>query len=347
MSICSLVCGYNLVPCYSDLFRLVVTENAQCYLWNQWCSANKNTRNAKISHMENPAKSDAVKFFLHVLDSDTYSSFNFKPTLYSHFQRLLGTPDKVLLLTDANFAGKVNPMRKYPACEIDTANLFDEEGDPLFVVDVQPCSPDPASTPTTKSSKKSKGSSSNTGLKRTLCAKTPKKKRSKKNATPTETNTPVETSAAQPVSVPTPTPTDMPGSSSKPKPKPYRQPQLLTLPSTLARPIDDSDHQFLSFLFLPTAGLTGHSLFQSFVTFCSASEQHAVLVSRAYVSQTYTKQGQMLAIRQVPFITVVFQIQLTVSLAMCVAPFFFCTHSLQAWYIPQDWYSHSVRHSVA
>jgi len=107
--------------------------------------------------MENPAKSDAVKFFLHVLDSDTYSSFNFKPTLYSHFQRLLGTPDKVLLLTDANFAGKVNPMRKYPACEIDTANLFDEEGDPLFVLDVQPCSPDPASTPTTKSSKKQKG----------------------------------------------------------------------------------------------------------------------------------------------------------------------------------------------
>ena len=104
-----------------------------------------------------PSKIRCCKFFLHVLDSDTYSSFNFKPTLYSHFQRLLGTPDKVLLLTDANFAGKVNPMRKYPACEIDTANLFDEEGDPLFVVDVQPCSPDPASTPTTKSSKNQKG----------------------------------------------------------------------------------------------------------------------------------------------------------------------------------------------
>ena len=103
--------------------------------------------------MENPAKSDAVKFFLHVLDSDTYSSFNFKPTLYSHFQRLLGTPDKVLLLTDANFAAKVNPMRKYPACEIDTANLFDEEGDPIFKLD-EPLSPDPASTPTASSAKK-------------------------------------------------------------------------------------------------------------------------------------------------------------------------------------------------
>jgi len=259
--------------------------------------------------MENPAKSDAVKFFLHVLDSDTYSSFNFKPTLYSHFQRLLGTPDKVLLLTDANFAGKVNPMRKYPACEIDTANLFDEEGDPLFVVDVQPCSPDPASTPTTKSSKKSKGTSSNTGLKRTLCAKTPNKKRSKKNAPPTETNTPVETSAAQPVSVPTPTPTDMPGSSSKPKPKPYRQPQLLTLPSVVAHPIEDADRNYFTFTFLPTADLRGHSLFQAFVRFCSASELNAVLVSRAFVSQTYTKQGQMLTVRQVPLMPAVFEIQ--------------------------------------
>ena len=88
----------------------------------------KDSQRKNITHGK-PSKSDAVKFFLHVLDSDTYASFNFKPTLYNHFQRLLGTPDKVLLLTDANFAAKVNPMRKYPACEIVTANLFDEEGD--------------------------------------------------------------------------------------------------------------------------------------------------------------------------------------------------------------------------
>ena len=74
----------NIVFWYSTIFRLVVTENAQCYLWNQWCSANKKARNAKISHMENPARSDAVKFFLHVLETDSYASFNFKPTLYTY-----------------------------------------------------------------------------------------------------------------------------------------------------------------------------------------------------------------------------------------------------------------------
>ena len=89
---CFLVFLSNIVSFYSAFFRLVVTENAQCYLWNQWCSTNKKARNAKISHMENPARSDAVKFFLHVLDSDTYSSFNFKATLYNHFQLLLSTP---------------------------------------------------------------------------------------------------------------------------------------------------------------------------------------------------------------------------------------------------------------
>ena len=95
--------------------------------------------------MEKPARSDAVKFFLHILETDSYSSFNFKPTLYSHFQRILGTPDKVLLLTDANFSAKVNPSRRYPACEIDTANLFDEAGDPIFKLG-EPCSPDPTAT---------------------------------------------------------------------------------------------------------------------------------------------------------------------------------------------------------
>ena len=269
--------------------------------------------------MENPSCSDAVKFFLHFLETEPYISFNFKSTLYSHFQRLLSTPEKVLLLTDANFAAKVNRSRKYPPCDIDTTNFFDEEGDPIFVLEQQPCSPDAVPTAPSTSSKKTKGA--NTGLKRTLCAKTAaKKKRTRKTAPPTDTTTPPETVTL--TAPPVPNETDIPASVGKPKPKPYRQPQLLTLPSTLAHPMDDSDHQFLSFSFLPTAGLTGVSLFQSFVTFCSASEQHAVLVSRAYVSQTYTKQGQMLAIRQVPFITDVFQIQLTVSLTICVAPFF-------------------------
>ena len=108
-------------------------------------------RNARISHNENPSRSAAVKFFFHILDTEPYSSFNFKTSLYSHFQIMLGSPEKALLLTDANFASKVNPSCKYPACEINTANLFDEDGDPIFNLDAQ-TSPDPT-TPTTCSSK--------------------------------------------------------------------------------------------------------------------------------------------------------------------------------------------------
>ena len=76
---------------------------------------------------------DAVKNFFHTLDQEPYSFFNFKATLYNHFQVLLATPDKALLLTDANFAAKViTRLAKYPACDINTANLFDEDGDPIF-----------------------------------------------------------------------------------------------------------------------------------------------------------------------------------------------------------------------
>ena len=129
----------SLTNCSS---RLVVTKAVQCDAWNQWCTAHKKSRNARISHSENPAKSDAVKFFLHLLSTEPHSHFNFKPTLYSHFQRLLGTPKKVLLLTEANFASKVNPSRKYPACDIDTVNLFDEDVDRIFNLE-EPNSPVP------------------------------------------------------------------------------------------------------------------------------------------------------------------------------------------------------------
>ena len=89
--------------------RLVVTDNSQCGAWNTWCSANKKPWNAKISHAEHPSRCDAVKFFLYLLSTEPYSTFDFKPTLYKHFQQLLGTPKKTLLLTDANFCAKVNP----------------------------------------------------------------------------------------------------------------------------------------------------------------------------------------------------------------------------------------------
>ena len=79
----------------------------------------------------------------------------------------------------------------------------------------------------------------------------------------------------------------------------YRHPQLLTLPSKVAIPINQRDMQFLSFAFLPVAGLRGIEFFNAFINFCTNSENNAVLVSRAYVSQTFTSQGSMLAIRQV------------------------------------------------
>ena len=114
------------------MYRLILTDNAQCGAWASWCAANKRSRNARTSHAQNPSFSDAVQFFLHIINTDAYSEFNIKASLYSHFQQLLGTPVKPLVLTDNNFATKVKPSRKYPECEIDTGNLFDADGDPIF-----------------------------------------------------------------------------------------------------------------------------------------------------------------------------------------------------------------------
>ena len=156
------IMSIDSLPLYSFFSRLIVTENAQCGLWNQWCSAHKKPRNARISHNENPSKSDAVKFCYHCLDTEPYSFFNFKASIYTHFQLLLQSPDKALLLTDANFPTKVNPSRKYPTCKINILNLFDEDGDPIFNIDAQ-SSPNPG-TPTTCSTKP-KPNKQNTGLK--------------------------------------------------------------------------------------------------------------------------------------------------------------------------------------
>ena len=250
--------------------------------------AHKKPRNARNSHGENPAKSDAVKFFTHTLDTEPYSFFNFKPTIFSHFQQLLQTPDKVLLLTD------VNPSRKYPACDINTSNLFDDEGDPIFNLDAQ-TSPNPA-TPTPSSSKP-KTNKQNTGLKRTLCTSVQKKKRSRKQRADADIVT------EKPIQAVPPTATDIaaiappplltqPTQTALQKPKPFRHPQLLTLPSRIAIPIDPSYQQLLECSFLPVSGLKGNALFNAFLTFCSSNEQHAVLVSRAFVSQSVTLQGK-------------------------------------------------------
>ena len=279
------------------LYRLIVTENAQCGLWNQWCTQNKKPRNAKISHSENTPKSDAVKFFLHLLNNEPYSQFNFKESLYAHFQRLLSTPEKALLLNDANFATKVNASRRYPSCDIDTAHLFDEEGDPIFVMELN--SPtQPSSGVAFDNSKK--GPKTNTGLKRTLCTTVPKKKRPRKTV---------------PVAEPVPPPVDAPPAPQQPATLPatqqpeqqptnksslFKNPSKLALPSKIAFPVNNDDKQFLeNFSYLPVSQTKGIALFNAFVNYCNNSEQHAVLVSRAFVSSNIRLHGERVAIRQV------------------------------------------------
>ena len=153
---------------------LLIFFQTSCH-WQRavWCiqhlssSQQKKSRNAKISHQQNPALSDAVLFFLHVLETDTYIHFDFKRSLYSHFQQLLQVPGKALLLDDKNFAAKANPSRTYLPCNIDTSNLFDEDGDPIFVAQSEPASPMPAAG--RKCSKKpNTGAKTSTGLKRKL-----------------------------------------------------------------------------------------------------------------------------------------------------------------------------------
>ena len=68
ISIRRFFCVHSLI--ISTLERLLVTQAAQCGAWNQWCTAHKKSRNARISHSENPAKSDALKVFLHLLSTE-------------------------------------------------------------------------------------------------------------------------------------------------------------------------------------------------------------------------------------------------------------------------------------
>ena len=73
----------------------------------------------------------------------------------------------------------------------------------------------------------------------------------KEKVTPPQIETqPPAQICTEPIVVPTPTQTGMTPTipaQATPKPKPYRQPQLLTLPSTVALPVDHSDQQFLSY----------------------------------------------------------------------------------------------------
>ena len=102
-----------------------------------------------------------MQFFHHTLSIEPYSQFNIKQELYAHFEQLLSTPEKPLKLTDQNFATKVNLMRKYPECTVNTGSLFDEDGDPIFNVQVTstPASPVPTTTGKQKKGAKKTGSS--------------------------------------------------------------------------------------------------------------------------------------------------------------------------------------------
>ena len=96
--------------------RLIVTDSAQCGAWSAWAAANKRSRNARTSHSENPANSDAVQFFFHTLTIEPYCQFHMKELLYAHFEKLLSTADKQLQLNDQKFSTKVKPRRAYPEC---------------------------------------------------------------------------------------------------------------------------------------------------------------------------------------------------------------------------------------
>ena len=98
----------------NSLFKIVVTDNAQCGAYNTWSSANKN---------QGMQKSVISKILLVQMQCCSSSMFwnqihaGFKRSLYAHFQQLLEP---------------VKP-RKYPPYTIDTSHLFDDDSDPIFV----------------------------------------------------------------------------------------------------------------------------------------------------------------------------------------------------------------------
>ena len=147
--------------------RLIVTDSAQCGAWSFGAAANKRSRNARTSHAENPSNSDAVQFFFHTLTIEPYCQFRMKEQLYTHFEKLLSTADKQFTLNDQSFSAKVNPRRTYPDCTVNTGILFDEDGDPIFNIEVAstPVSPDT----TAGKARKGKGSKkTGASFKRTL-----------------------------------------------------------------------------------------------------------------------------------------------------------------------------------
>ena len=86
----------------------------------------------------------------------------------------ISKPRCTITFTDSNFATKVNISRRFSPNEMDTANLFDEAGNPCQMRQ-------PLQQILQQKKKKHKAAKSNTGLKRTLCTNVVKKKNSRKN----------------------------------------------------------------------------------------------------------------------------------------------------------------------
>ena len=76
----------------------------------------------------------------------------------------------------------------------------------------------------------------------------------------------------------------------------------MALSSKVAIPLNEHGRSFNEFTILPVSDLKGPKKFNAFITFCNHSENHAVLVSRAFPSTSIALQGEYLAIRQVHFI---------------------------------------------
>ena len=91
-----------------------------------------------------------------------------KEQLHAHFKKLLSTADKQLRLDDQKISTKINIKRAYPECTVNTGILFDEDGDPIFNIEVAstPVSPDT----TAGKARKGKGSKKLVPLSRELWA---------------------------------------------------------------------------------------------------------------------------------------------------------------------------------
>ena len=117
---------------------------------------------------------------------------------------------------------------------------------------------------------------------------------------PADPNAVVVENVQPSVEVPPPAPAGAPaGVISKPAQKrlarPYSYPSLMALPSKLAIPSNEHDRSFLELTFLPVSDLTGPKKINAFISFCNDSENHAVLVSRAFPSTTITQQNSYIA----------------------------------------------------